>query len=557
MSKKFDEGYYFKNDVMSERPKSFGQMYVYYNSLNDEDETERNRQLYNIKKNMLYKAAREVDYENIAAKLLVMARNEAKKELAVLEKNFGYIGLNADQLDTNFYKSLIEGLNDLFNIKEVFERNVKRIEKNQAQVDITRFFLMDIAKDEGKDMSYFMKHWKDYLGVINNEITNIHKTNRKISIGESTDIVLSKYLPIIIKETYVDLLTTRAMSNGEEKERDAYKLLVEAIERGDNSANRFLRSVYDIYNMDAFKDEVVKMLSDANLKKDRTQKLKSIKSKNFKLRKRGAVEAGLTSEAMAEFILANVAKGLKGVEMTGNYATGATKQKADIAITYNFDPSVIEDLLLKNFNNFGERLRERNIERAEEINNKLQKIDEGFLVYVNAKNYQLGKNFQGFGAGSAIDMYAFGAATKKTHLIENIINLIPDTIGEDLEPDIKILLTQYIGQLLFDDIRTIGTINNKGTHTLHLLYLDGIYLPISLLYKILSDSFKSIQSGSAFNGHIKVELEYPSAVMYPKSENDYYNYQMWKEQRDYALIHSKISIKFLTNFKSLITSLFG
>ena len=98
----------------------------------------------------------------------------------------------------------------------------------------------------------------------------------------------------------------------------------------------------------------------------------------------------------------------------------------------------------------------------------LNKFNDGFIMYVNAKNYTLNSKFEkrgGFSAGEAISLSDFAHIASIMNvdydaLVKACLQLIPGAIVEDKMEETKLALTEAIASALFDDFNVIGNVED-------------------------------------------------------------------------------------------------
>ena len=190
----------------------------------------------------------------------------------------------------------------------------------------------------------------------------------------------------------------------------------------------------------------------------------------------------------------------------GSIATGATKQKADVMETVGIPIGEVENWI--NSHVFGDRAK--NVQAIKDLQTKLKQFNDGFIIYVNSKNYTLNNAFKngkvepdgdikigGFSAGSAITLDRFGeiADTLEVNadqLIRTCMQIIPGAIGENWRDEVEPLLVRAIATALFDDFNAIGVVPPTGAQAIHILDLNGIMTPISFYFNLLADAFAAL-----------------------------------------------------------------
>jgi hypothetical protein len=53
-------------------------------------------------------------------------------------------------------------------------------------------------------------------------------------------------------------------------------------------------------------------------------------------------------------------------------------------------------------------------------------------------------------------------------------------------------LCSKMAYFLFDDVLTIGTPTAASGHAIHLMYLDGVYVPLSYMFYLLADAIEDV-----------------------------------------------------------------
>ena len=81
------------------------------------------------------------------------------------------------------------------------------------------------------------------------------------------------------------------------------------------------------------------------------------------------------------------------------------------------------------------------------------------------------------------------------------------------------MLTRTIATALFDDFNEIGSKTPKnGTKSIHLMDLNGIFIPISWFFYLIAESFREFEA-SQIQGLIKVNISTPSQIEFPTKDD--------------------------------------
>lgn len=141
--------------------------------------------------------------------------------------------------------------------------------------------------------------------------------------------------------------------------------------------------------------------------------------------------------------------------------------------------------------------RKKNIEAMSELGEKLSRLDDGFIVYSSDKNYTLNNKFGGFHTGKlgARPMDFLNNIYKNSRHFLTLLGTIQQfgkgAILEDQQQYVEMLLAQDVAYMLFDDYTTIGT-KSASSRAIHIMNLNGIMIPLSLILTLLADAIEEL-----------------------------------------------------------------
>lgn len=519
------------------KSRSLSELYVFYERLNTEFDG-KNKQLYDNVNSSLNKVRNEYrENFRMVANLKTMSKNELNKELSLL-KNIFQVPLNIDFEQPGAAKDLIDTLNNYMNLKSVYKRSLSLLSKSKTHLSVAQYF-----------PSYFETVWnkesKDVIDEILKAIKNKRKPEHIIAIA---DKILSEELPKMVEKAITNMLNSNEVS-GKEDEK-AYSELLFGINKvyGQNS---FSKQLYNLYHIDELKNALLESLK-VNTGKNRQSSLQKIKSKGIVDRNYYA-DGGISLEYLENLTANEIINGLKKAKgsklnIGGAVHTGSTGMKADNIIVFNIDPDIIQQTIETN-----EKVsRERNYQMIKELGEKIEKIDNGFIVYSNAKNYSLNQNFHGFSSGNKLTLGQFQSLLGHIQsnidtFVGGIMQTMSGAIGENMKGDFQNWIAEDIAYFLFDDFETIGFPQSGGT-SLHIFNLDGILVPLSFFLWLLANA---IEKGTR-NPHNIVKAQINSGTIKWTEEQSVYTHEMWVEQRNDALNNITISVSFLQDFENIM-----
>ena len=525
--------------------KSLAEQYVFYKRLYDDHpimaKYVNNAGFRILKQTQKYKAN--------SSTVRAQAEAEFQKEKQLLLQHFK-VNLNFDYYGGAInaregFKEVIDALNETLNLKDIYERNIQLIKNTKGMKAVYSYY-----------PTYFIKAFEERWPDLRKEIVKQIKSD--FDIVQVLDVLLDKYLPDICVLGIIKMLDGPEVESQkiDPQLRDAYKELVSQI--GDvQTAGSVANQIYNAYQLDELKRVLIESIS-ANPSKinGNTLKAKAKTSVSKNIHSRG----GLSQEAIETAVFSLVYDGLsRNFDVSGGVIHSGSKEiKADNIIAIGIDTDFIEIALEQAGGN-----RDKNIAALTELGNRLKDLNDGFIVYSSDKNYTLNNNFAGFHAGSlgATAADFLGNVYKNSSSLNTLIGALQQ-LGEGAilhnhEDDFEELLAQDIAFMLFDDYSTIGQ-KNTGGNAIHIMNLNGILVPMSVILTLLADAIDSIKEDpKAVRRIVNVNIEAPK-VLYSTNQEQIEAFPQnphgaWEYQRQVALDNTKISATFLRNFSSLIS----
>lgn len=196
----------------------------------------------------------------------------------------------------------------------------------------------------------------------------------------------------------------------------------------------------------------------------------------------------------------------------------------------------------------------------------LSKLNDTFIIYGSTKSYSLSDSFRHFGGTKNRKLKELPALLSESGVgysgdIERFIYKAYNTAsgaifeGErgEVEEQLKKALISSMASLLFDDWNTIGY-QNDGARAIHVLQLEGIQLPLSVLLKATGEAINSVERN--FENYFKTSINIVSNIAYkdPVSATSLQEVEeYWERQAEIAANQSSFTVSFLANFKTIIS----
>lgn len=198
----------------------------------------------------------------------------------------------------------------------------------------------------------------------------------------------------------------------------------------------------------------------------------------------------------------------------------------------------------------------------------LSKLDDSFIIYNSTKSYTMSSSFEGFEAtreralSSLPELLSEARINYSKTAIEQFIYTAYNTATgaifsyqrEKVIQELKEALLVAMSSLLFDDWKTIGA-QTGGAKAIHVLQLEGLNLPLSVLLKATGQAIDDVEQDT--ESFFKTSIHLLSKV-----EHDEEPFQAdtldevkkeWERQAQIAAGQSSFTISFLANFKTIIS----
>lgn len=527
--------------------------YVFYQRLQDLDQPRNWKKYYQSgmnEFNSISLAAQEVTYSDIAARLKSIGLAEQAKEINLLEEVFGVKGLG--HLTLADYPKFIKILNEMMGLKDEYKNLLSRLKRSKGK------------ERSPAAASYFDSRLRTAITESIRDFVNTDSSIEMIINGnyqawaEKIDSIVRKSIDKAVK----------AMSNQKDKvggeDVTIWKEAINLLQRTESQLNQFKNDIISRYNLNNIASNVFKWqeqrIKEGNIKS--TRGLSTQVKTAMNLGEIGARSAaGFVQEYVASAMPTSFTVGSKGGGTLKSNITKTDNIKLFTATT-EVDLDAIFEEMNTQINSLTLEDNRANIERF--YNNYMLKMDDGFIVYENVKNYSLNENFRGFSFGGVQPLSELPAVLDRIglningdDLVHKLYNTINGAIGEgqdeSIKNDLSLTMSGAIANFLFDDWNSIGGSNDRA---IHMFNLNGVLIPLSYLLMAMAESITTFQRQSS--QYIKVDFTLPDSILYPepvqaKSKFDVYDF--WNKQRLDVEARSTFSIKFLGSFKNIIGSL--
>ena len=473
--------------------------------------------------------------------ILSMAAAEASKEQEMLRQIFG-VDLHIDLDQPGAIKQLTETINDVFQFRSVYERN--------------KALLLSADFDAQKGIySYFPGYFKKALdkakpGILN-QIVNLMEANHSLGAGDAAEQVFTSFLPSLIQGALREMFTQANVesSSMDSKYKDAYQQIFHFITKF-RSQNLFTEGLARAWDMDAAIEKFSEVFSDKNKIPKAGTLERAVSAAMNQIQSNFHSKGGDSLEVLIDQCLAIVANGLNtvpNVSVAGVYTgAGAVKARADNVFYFNVDSSPIEKAFkqVKDSNSD----RKTAVQAFTELGNQLDKVKDGFIVYVSDKNYTLNDSFYrrgGMSAGTSWSLNQIydilgGVVNNIDQIVYNILQNGEGAIRSGDTENAEKVMAEGIAYYLFDDYTTIG---NTGGNAIHVMGLQGMLVPLSAFLYAFGEAVKAVEASPT--AYVKVSIKAPAVN---DSDDEAYWMENWNAQYESSMKKTKMSVHFMKNF---------
>lgn len=586
-----------------QRARGLSDMYVYYQHLaknKNQYYSTLHSKISNDLKNTSFslggtgeKNGQEI--KETAEKLKAMAQTERKKEQGFINHTFGK-NINLDIEDSQDFKNFVEVFNQTMQLEQVYEANKALILADTVSVktdkktgEVTQKKVV-IKNGYTYFSEYFSRSFTHHsrLKKMAKKVADLIQNNPSSPLDEIVKKVVDQEIPLVVEATLTKLEKMGGLSKvknieGYTQEEDetvikGYREIANAIDS--MGKNAFGAMIVRELNLDTNINKVVESLRGMSPDNNSDQfNFKDFKAAMYKgtkyLRSEGKHILGGNMLELIENAVVNEVSKIKGKDFYAMHTGGTLAKPDNMIVSVGIDIGQMEQIWKQAFQDVEDKSvsRKRNIQAAKNLQATLDRLNtSGYILYSSAKNQSLhSSRFKsgGFNSGTALGVKELQDVMKEVPngngrgLARAVMQTLKGALGEGERDRIQTEIASYLAYFLFDDFETIGNeIANSSqnkVNCLHAMYLNGVYVPMSVLLNLLANAFstqltKNITQIAKVNiKKVKILYEYDKNP--PKLAPGESSMKYWQEQRDAAQRDLTITVRFLKNFQQLMSSL--
>lgn len=519
---------------------------------------------------------------SIIEKLETMAKTERQKEIAFIKFTFG-VDINCE-IDAENSKEFIDAFNTYMQLQNVYEARKTLIMHGYGEEEFTQ----SLKDAYSYYPSYFARIFEDNVKSISEQIVALKDSGK--TFQEALDQVLKKEIPGIIDATTDKLAIAKGNAGLSDSKKEEVQTALREINKAINlfGKSNFGRMVYSALNLDKIQSDTEMMIQELSKRNSNLVSQEAIeaalrKSVEYHKSNQGVhALGGSMSEVIASISVSALFNNLKTGRHGKVFWTGKTGMAADnIMVVAKGNISVETEQINKVLDKGKRTSRQSNIETVREIENILERgNDEGFIVYSSDKNYlQVRKRSSGgfyesaYGAGGAQNLRLFEpilaeatqSGKRASVLLQGIMQTLKGkkvgsgAIGENDKTLMEQKLAQYFAYFLFDDLEFLNQdkIETSNYKRVHLMNLNGIYVPLSTLMNLYAKALRNEFSEAKMRptSFVKVSISAPAIKYDYDNDSEVKPENAWAIQRNEALENTTVHLAFLKSLRDVLNGL--
>ena len=439
----------------------------------------------------------------------------------------------------NNWGKLITGLNEILGTRESFNRN------------------MNILKQVVEGQT---KEYRDVNDFFIKKLQSAIYESLEVNVNESAYVILEKAVRQAINK--MANITETIDSKGNVKKRRP--------KEGEQQLQAFaelFKVIQKILSLDLL-TQIDELLNLTNyIEKARQDVIynnnnKENKKAQTKLTYSGKGNKGTLAELLRNMVIQGIGSGYgEGLTWAVAENPGGLNYKPDnylatIDVSYVDSAKYVKDNKLAQ----GRSNRNKGIATMEELYRRVGDA-KGHIVLISDKNYIINQAFVdkgGFVAQGATSLNALAGLFSSLHitgfninaLINYLANVGDGMVEENADEHILKMIATQVGNFLFDDLSFSSVPVNANV--IHIFNLSGIYVPLSIVLEGVKMGVGNIQN-TDLSSYVEVNFS-PSG---DKPEEWHREEAPWINFRNAKMANNTLSVNFLRDFASIITSAVG
>lgn len=279
-----------------------------------------------------------------------------------------------------------------------------------------------------------------------------------------------------------------------------------------------------------------------------------------------STKVGFGSGSLSDALQSYISQGLSGVfSLNGAGARLNGASLSNELTLFNSQITVeLDDIINSVYSNINNPSVDAEDSLEYFYNNYLSKLNDNFIIYGSLNDFSFNNKLSEINRTDRLSelpnfLNTIGLYGNGQDLVYKIYNTMSGAIGEgqtgSIEGELQSAIGNAIANYLFKDWNITGTYSKDA---IYLFNIGGRKVPLSYLLLSIADSIDATQQAAASN--VSFEINLPEGILYPipvKAKTKAEVYAYWDRQRQDAENRSTFSVRFLTNFKGVLSQILG
>lgn len=505
-------------------------------------------------------------FSNVIANPALMTNLDAiiaqarKSELQYLNNHGFKIGNYAD------WSNLVIGVNEILSTSEIFERNIQLLKQ-----------YVDTTNTRTKDYRDMFSLFGDYIRTAAGKIIPTIKGRIVDMTANDFDILNKEIIQTALENLFsaTDYMDDQGniITRPKKKEKEtlqaiqAYSELLQYMDKIIDA--NFIKNTSDILKLKDFyqKTQDTILYNEENQLKKSQKGYKSLPS-IYPKRQKGAMSGNV-----GEVLRAQIGGALGGFSQTihndvidlniriGQAGGKADRLAANLLLTQS--NAVVKFNLASDTTGENQSKVVNSIDNLEQLMKQLDAAGaKGEMVLISDKSYLINQSFKigwdegengGFSAQDATTLANIGDLLEKikspldpTELIDYLSNCGERMILGNQQNDVMDAIATQIGSFLFNSVHIDFTVPS-GINMVHILYLSGIYVPLSVVLEGIKEALYGTLKNFSVESFVTVQFQNGDTTPEKwKTEQEWINF------RQDRITDTKLKIRFLEDFAQFI-----
>jgi len=494
--------------------------------------------------------------------LMSMGYRELEKEKRLLSNVFG---VNSYTWDENDYEVLIPLMNEFLSLKTVYYQTLQRVKRT---VYVSHQDVDDVFESYTKHL--YPRLTRGIAAFVSNQ-SNLNLLIQSSTISTGIEEWQRRF-KLMVERAMNDAFN-RMVFDSENYYKSEWSDVLSLLNKFDGLRQEFKIAFFQQYNLEGLTQAVTNIVMNQG-KSQLTKQNRSSTLSKIREVKKSYINNNVGNKDITSYVRDYTMSLLDGMSFGyRNKSAASTRENLPSGFSasnirlFNMNYEVDLNDALNDLQSSTVKDKQNAVNLMERFYHQaLSDLTADFIVYENVKmSTSTNEIYQGTLPISNLEPILNQLNIKNASAFINLLyQTIPGAImsGESgrIREEASKILAEAIAYFLFDDFQALGEGTRGDRHSIHLLRLNGTIIPLSFFLikagRALQNAEEDFSKYVNFSIQTPGLIKYPNPIQTPKGQNikDNVN-RAWQEQRSDAMNQSRVTIRFLSNFKKLLSDI--